>query len=112
MTSPLHFLARVACDDAPQYSPHSPLSPPSPGPDDCSAGSPPRSWRSSASSSDVATFSHLCFRNDSPDPDSPPQPLRHSKAANHPGASTPSPTRRKTGKKHSPDAMLQIKYKQ
>lgn len=110
MTSPLHVLARVACDNVVH---HSPISSPSPGPDDCSVGSSSRSWRcSSVSISDVPNFHHLCFRDDdSPSPDSPPQPLRHSKAANHAGPSTPSP-RRKTSKKHSPHAMAQITYKQ
>ncbi|KAJ3550283.1 hypothetical protein NMY22_g573 [Coprinellus aureogranulatus] len=41
----------------------------------------------------------------------PPKPLRLSTSTNHHPKSTPSPSRRKTSKKHSPDALLQIKYK-
>ncbi|KAF5323494.1 hypothetical protein D9611_005751 [Ephemerocybe angulata] len=108
MTSPLHVLARAACDAVDS----SPDSTPSPGPDDSSTGSPPRSWYSSTSGSDVVHFATLRYRDGSPDLDSPPQPLRPSHASNHAGNSSPSPTRRKSSKKHSPDAMLQIKYKQ
>ncbi|RXW14475.1 hypothetical protein EST38_g11379, partial [Candolleomyces aberdarensis] len=48
----------------------------------------------------------------SPDPDSPPQPLRHSTPSYHLSPAAVSPSRRRASKKHSPVAALQAKYKQ
>ncbi|TEB38980.1 hypothetical protein FA13DRAFT_1724937 [Coprinellus micaceus] len=85
-----------------------PASSPSPSADDSSVGSPPRFWDSPTNSSDVVSS----CRNWSPDDfDSPPKPLRLSTTTNHHLKSTPSPSRRKSSKKHSPEALLQIKYK-
>jgi len=109
MTSPLHVLASVACDTvAPSQHTSS-----SPGPYDSDAYPPPNSWRSSCPPQDALSL-QLGYSSPVSDPDSPPQPLRQSNAPNQlPGAKrrATSPARRKTNKKHSSDAMIQLKHK-
>ncbi|EAU92707.2 hypothetical protein CC1G_01752 [Coprinopsis cinerea okayama7 len=106
--SPLHFLAQVACDTV--HPPTSPPCSPSPPP---APSSPADSWQSSASSMDL----HIpCTAPDHILQPPQMQPLRHSTSSNssHTSSdvSSPSPTRRKTAKRHSPDHLSQIKFKQ
>ncbi|KAJ2919341.1 hypothetical protein MD484_g1163, partial [Candolleomyces efflorescens] len=107
MTSPLHFLAQVACDAVP------PASPPSPGPDDPLLRSPVSSLSSASASSPASSPINLHIDcSPRPDPASPPLPLRHSTSDNHLPPAALSPSRRRASKKHSPVAALHAKYKQ